>query len=161
MKKHLLPILALSIVSNSCTISRSFTPVSGPLAQQGVIAIPVKFTWSGSGSGKVEVVMPDGEVCTGRYSTIARGSTSLFQGNSFGSSYTTSGYSPYNSYSTNSSGIYSGISSSHENEQQGEGLVIGNRGTVLKFSYTTSASNPLHGHGSGYDNKGNRYSIVY
>jgi len=154
--KQSLSVLSLAVICSSCTVTTSFTPTSGPLAQQGVTSIPAKFTWNNSGSGKVSIVMPDGEICKGRYSTVARGTISSVYGNSYGSTYSSSSYGTYNS-----NGSFSGTATSLENEQHGQGMVTGNRGTVLRFSYTTSARSPLHGHGSGSDNKGNRYSIVY
>ncbi len=138
----------------SCNFKTELTPTSGPLAQKGVQSLPASFTWNGSGSGKVTVTMPDGEVCTGRYSTIAGGSQS--SGYAYGSG---SSYGAYGNTYSNSSAY--GSSRTISNEQHGKAVARGSKGTVLTLNYVTSAANPTHGHGTGFDNKGNRYTIVF
>ena len=157
----LLSCAALAIIASSCSISKTITliPTSGKLASQGITSIPAKFSWNGSGSGNVEVYMPDGEVCKGKYSTIAQGSRSYSSGQSH-SSYRTSGLYP-NDFGISGSGSYSGSSRRYQNEQHGKAIVTGGKGRVLTIFYTTSMNNPTSGHGDGFDNKGNRYTIVF
>ena len=160
MKKYLKLTIAtiLAVVFSSCsqTLHTQLTPTSGPLARQGVSSLPATFTYNGSGSGAVTVTMPDGEICTGRYSTIVRGSNSRVSGSS---------YSNYSLYPSNASiygsTSYSGRGSTYSNDQQGRAIVTGNKGRVITINYVTSANSPTHGHGTGYDNRGNNYTIVY
>lgn len=159
--KNLFSVITISLVYlTSCTFKTQFTPTSGSLARKGITSIPAQFTWNGTGSGKVTVTMPDGEVCNGRYSTIARGTRSSHFGSHMSSYHGGSAYSPY-SRSMHGYGAYSGSSSHYQNQQYGQGILTGNRGRVIKFRYTTSMDSPTHGHGSGSDNRGNFYSIVF
>jgi len=57
--------------------------------------------------------------------------------------------------------VMSGSSTSFQNQQHGKAVLVGNKGRVVKIQYSTSASSPTHGHGEGYDNKGNTYTLVY
>lgn len=173
-------ILAPSIVSLSaflmcsCTFNAQLTPSAGPLARQGITSLPAQFVWAGTGSGKVSVTMPDGEICSGRYFTVAEGSHSTRYGQSSGSFYGqgNSSYSgsyngqPFNGQAYNSmSGYYNSnsmtLSNTSRNEQYGRAVATGTSGTVITMNYVTSQSSPTHGHGTGHDNKGNLYTIVY
>lgn len=103
--------------------------------------------------------MPDGEILQGRYSTIANGTRSFSSGSSFSNaSAYGSGGGFANAYGNSN---YLGSSSTYENQQVGQGIVTGKKGTVLRFEYVSSMSDPTHGHGGGSDNKGNKYSIVF
>ncbi len=158
---NLVSCAIFAFITTSCSITKkvTLTPTQGKLAQQGITSIPAKFTWNGSGSGKAEVQMPDGELCVGRYSTIVRGSNSYHSGQSY-SNYGSYGNNPYN-LGVYGSTSYSGVGHTYSNDQRGRAIVRGNKGRVITLNYVTSANSPTHGHGQGYDNKGNRYSIVY
>jgi hypothetical protein len=170
--KATLPLIVTMMCS--CTFNAQLTPTSGPLSRQGVAALPAAFTWSGSGSGKITVTMPDGEVCAGRYFTAVEGTSSTSYGQSSGSYYGqgTSSYSgmyggnPFNGTSNSSMSGYSntnsmGYSSSRQNISYGRAVATGGKGTVITVNYQTSKSSPTHGQGSGYDNRGNFYTIVF
>lgn len=172
--------LALTLVSLpvflmcSCTINAELNPTSGPLAKQGVTALPAHFVWSGGTSGKISVTMPDGEICSGRYFTVVEGSRSTSYGQSSGSFYG-QGYGSFGgsyggqplygqSYqSTNgySNSNFMAVSSTSRNEQYGRAVATGTKGTVLTINYVTSKNSPTHGHGTGHDNKGNYYALVF
>lgn len=141
-----------TIALQSCSLTRQLHPVRGPLAQQGVTSIPIKAVFTGSGHGSMSAIFPDGEICKGRYSTISNHSTT----NSYGSGYTSYGISPYGSNS-----IYSGNSMTQQNQQNGQAVLIGNKGRIIRLQYSTSANSPTHGHGEGHDNRGNSYTMVY
>lgn len=133
-------------LASSCTMNASFTPTEGPLAESGITSIPAEFTYNGFGNGKVKVVMPDGEVCEGKYFTVAEGTTSFGTGVVVGAFGATT---------------VNGSSSSYKNKQSGRGLLTGDKGRVLEFEYTTSTNSPTHGYGGGKDNKGNLYKFVF
>jgi hypothetical protein len=166
------PIAAL--LCQSCTFNAQLTPTSGPLARQGIAALPAAFTWSGSGSGKITVSMPDGEICAGRYFTAVEGTSSTSFGQSSGSYYGqgTSSYSGSyagNPFSGNSSSSMNGYSNENSMEYSnsssdigyGRAVATGSKGTVITVNYQTSRSSPTHGQGSARDNKGNFYTIVF
>lgn len=175
MKSWKLIALALSAsLTCSCTFNAQLTPTSGPLARQGVAVLPASFTYTGSGSGKITVTMPDGEVCTGRYFTAVEGSSTSSFGNSSGNFYGqgssnysgTYGGSPY--YGSSNSTLsgysntnYSGYSNSSSNIGYGKAVATGSKGTVITINYQTSRSSPTHGQGNGQDNRGNFYTMVF
>ncbi len=175
MKSWKLIALALSAsLTCSCTFNAQLTPTSGPLARQGVAALPATFSYTGSGSGKITVTMPDGEVCTGRYFTAVEGSSTSSFGNSSGNFYgqgsstysgTYGGDPYYGSSNSNLSGYsntnYSGYSSSSSNIGNGNAVATGTKGTVITMNYQTSRSSPTHGQGNGHDNRGNFYTMVF
>ncbi len=165
--------LVVALVS-SCTFHGQLTPTSGPLARHGTVAIPASFTWSGSGAGKVSVTMPDGEICAGRYFTATEGTSSSSHGQSNGF-YSAEGSTSYsgryagNRYDETMNSSVNGYSNansmgySHSSSDIGYGsaIVTGSKGTVITLNYQTSRSSPTHGQGSGHDNRGNFYTIVY
>lgn len=152
--------LTVMLIFPSCTLTKqvSLTPTSGPLAKRGITSVPAEFTWNGSGAGGVTVYMPDGEVLNGRYSTIAQGYNTYSTGSAMASAsaYGTGGYAT--GYGSSN---YYGRSSSYSNQQFGRALAKGNKGTVITIDYTTSQSAPTSGQGSGFDNRGNKYTLIY
>lgn len=175
MKIPALKLVSLSaFLMCSCTFNAQLTPTSGPLVRQGITALPAKFVWAGTGSGKVTVTMPDGEICSGRYFTVAEGYSSASYGQSSGSFYG-QGYGSFNgsygglplygqgyeSMSGYSNSNSMSLSNTSRNEQYGRAVATGTKGTVITMNYVTSRSSPTHGHGTGHDNKGNLYTIVY
>lgn len=175
MKQILLIIAPLAVtLFPSCTFNAQLTPTSGPLSRQGVAALPAAFTWSGSGSGKITVTMPDGEVCIGRYFTAVEGTSSTSYGQSSGSYYgqgstSYSGMHGGNSFNGTSNSSMSGYSNTNSmvyssfrpNISYGRAVATGGKGTVITVNYQTSKSSPTHGQGTGYDNRGNFYTIVF
>lgn len=120
-------------------------PISGPLSENPNV-INAEFTYNGSGHGDLTVVLPDGEVCKGKYTTIPEG-TITSESRFF--------FSPY-VYAN-----YFGNAYLIENKQYGQGLLIGNRGTIMQLEYFTSSRNPTHGYGIATDNNGNIYKILF
>jgi len=148
MRNMALLLLAAATLScgTSCTLTAKAYPVAGPAVRTGQI-LTAKFTWSGSGSGQVEVTMPDGEVCTGRYSTIVGGVVSPQIVAGAGSTVAVASASV-------SSGSISGL-------QTSRAMLVGTRGTMLDFEGYTSGANPTHGFGQAKDNKGSVWKLIW
>lgn len=142
MRRHLAIILIICIFLYGCaTIPINIYPVEGPLAGKGVI-LKSKYVNTGTGHGTIEVVMPDGEVCKGEYSTVAGGVTGwLFSTQQYNSLWGSS------------------FMSVVENRQYGQATLIGDKGTIIQVEYFTSVTG--HGFGLGKDNKGNIYKIQF
>lgn len=57
--------IVIALLMAGCTIQPSEgVVIDGPLAGSRIQA---SFTYDGTGAGKIELVMPNGEVCKGRY----------------------------------------------------------------------------------------------
>jgi hypothetical protein len=136
-----LALIALPIISG-CTMKASMYPVSGPLVDSGQAKpIPVKYTYNGSGHGKITFYMPDGEVCEGEYTTVSDGeATTIFA------------YDQFSSYYGN------GFSTSLK--QHGQAIAYGNSGTVLQAEYFVD-SMTFHGYGLAKDNKDNLFKLMW
>jgi len=107
------------------------------------------FTWGGSGKGKLTIVMPDGEQCTGEYVTVPEGSSTW--GSVFGTVYGPGG---------SVSGSATGYSVSVEGKQKGTAIATSNKGTVIECEYVTSSWSP-QGYGACQDNKGTVYRLMF
>jgi hypothetical protein len=154
--------LASCAPSKPLVVDASLIPTSGQLAEKRITALPVQFTYNGSGSGDVKVTMPDGEICIGRYTTVASGTNYSHSGSS-NFTITDDSYRYGTSYRPEYTGqqTYSSNSAIRSNQQSGRALASGNKGTIVQFEYVTSISNPLHGQGRGFDNRGNKYTMIY
>lgn len=147
MKRMLYILIMWVFLSGCATVPINIYPVEGPLAGKGII-LKSKYVYTGTGHGPIEVVMPDGEVCKGEYSTIAGGVTGTSFG--FGGLFTAQQYTSL---------LGSGFMSAVENKQYGQATLIGDKGTIVQVEYFTSLTG--HGFGLGKDNKGNIYRIQY
>ncbi|MGD0342609.1 MAG: hypothetical protein ABSA76_12975, partial [Bacteroidales bacterium] len=70
-------LAVLSLFLCGCTETARVYPVEGPLMQQNVGVLYAKFLWDGSGSGWIKIVLPDGEICKGEYTTLVDGVSSF------------------------------------------------------------------------------------
>jgi hypothetical protein len=107
--------------------------------------VPVKFSYSGSGKGKVSGVFASGEQFSGRYATIPDGETS------WGSIYASAGGQSGSAITT------SGRSS---NQQRGAAVASGNKGTVIQCEYVVSVWS-VTGTGVCKDNYGTLYRLMF
>ena len=97
-------------------------------------------------SGSITLTMPDGETCTGQWSSAAGMSVSHSSGTLFsqyGSAYW-SGYSVGNK----------------PGENRGQAIIIGDRGTVIEIEFYTG-SGTASGFGLAKDNKENIYRVLF
>ena len=127
----------------SCSITADVYPVAGPLSVQ--VPLPVlKARVNGvtSNSGTITLKMPDGELCKGRWSSVAP---------------RTAGYISGNVGLASVSGSYVGIK---PGMNRGEAFLAGDRGTTMTVVFYTG-SGTANGYGTAQDNKGNFYKVLF
>jgi hypothetical protein len=96
-----------------------------------------------TGSGWVEMTMPDGEYCKGEYSIVQGGSVQNFMA----------------SRGFLNPAIY-GNAVSSERSAVGSGIAVGANGTVMEVNFVTDTFSG-HGFGVAKDNKGNEYRVQF
>ena len=127
----------------SCSITLNLFPTKGPLSEKlPVKVIKAKATNVTSNSGKCFLTMPDGEYCTGRWSSTA------------GVVASKNNYGLMLSY-----GQELGLNP-RGNENRGYAMLLGNKGTSLEIEFLTGAGT-AHGFGIAKDNKGNIYKVLF
>ena len=135
-------VLTAALLMAGCTILPSEgLVVDGPLAGNRIQA---SFTYDGTGTGKMELVMPNGEVCKGRYFTS---STWTVEDMEFEVAlwvrYFGSNFDPFFM-------------------QHGKGFLSGDYGRMIVLEYFTGLEGlKMHGYGLGSDNEGNIYKITF
>lgn len=141
---RLLSSFIATVFVTSCTLTATAIPVKGPLAKspQPILA---KFTYAGSGHGKVELRMPWGETCRGTYATVVGGVS----------------HPGFDQEGTPSAVAIASVSGGIAGVQTGRALLMGDQGTTVEVEYTTSGANPRHGHGSAKDSRGNIYKLIW
>ena len=140
--KKLLFLFSLFFLT-SCSITLNLFPTKGPLSENlPVKVIKAKATNVTSNSGKCFLTMPDGEYCTGRWSSTAGVIASK---NNFGLML--------------SYGQELGLNP-RGNENRGYAMLLGNRGTSIEIEFLTGAGT-AHGFGIAKDNKGNIYKVLF
>lgn len=141
MRKNVWTVVLLIIVAmilSGCTIESEAEVVDGPLTgAQGVIA---RVDWNGSGTGRMSVTSPDGEVCGGRY----------FTGSKLGKCEPVFGFDMW--------AKYFGSQFDPWMMQRGAGILTGDSGRVIMVEYFVTITNV--GYGLGEDNYGNIYRFV-
>lgn len=153
MKKLLLIMLCLGLVG--CSTIATLYPIEGPLSKQSPLPTPIaKINGILGNTGTISLVLPDGEVCNGRWSSIAPMSTGFSSGSASGLA--TSGLS-----STWATVYGSGYSLANvPGVNRGEAMLVGDRGTVIQVEFYTG-SGTANGTGVAKDNKGNIYKVLF
>jgi hypothetical protein len=133
----------------ACTMERAarLYPENNAAGAQGVIA--ARFISHGTGNGKIEITMPDGEIVTGEYSIVGR-STSGF-GSIVGSLFGPDGSTSASTFRSNYSiqGGSPGIAS-----------VFGNKGTRMSCEFYNDNMSG-HGYGACRSAAGALYRLQY
>jgi hypothetical protein len=145
----------LVAVISACSTTATFYPVDGPLSKQQPLPV-LTATVDGimGNTGNILLSLPDGEHCTGKWSSIApmsvgftTATASLSATNSMASAWTTvygSGFSVSNLPGVN----------------KGEAMLVGDRGTVIQVEFYTG-SGTANGSGVAKDNKGNVFKVLF
>ena len=157
MKKQssvLLVLLGLLIMAG-CATTATLYPVQGPLAQQASVqTIEARVDGIMGNSGKITLTMPDGEVCKGRWSSVAPAFTT---------------YSSAQASGSVSSGLANVWASVYGNGfaignvagvNRGQAVLMGTRGAVIQVEFLTG-SGTANGYGVAVDNKGNTYKVLF
>ncbi len=147
-------ISILAALSTACTTATLY-PVEGPLSKLQPLPI-LKASVDGilGNTGEITMTLPDGEQCTGKWSSIAP--------MSFGFSSATASGRATNGMSTIWSTVYgSGFSMGNlPGVNKGEAMLVGNKGTVIQVEFYTG-SGTANGAGVAKDNKGNIYKVLF
>lgn len=137
----LLPVVLLC----SCTITADLYPVEGPYAQsQPVPVLKAKVHGVLGNSGKIDLRMPTGELCKGRWSSVAPASSGI----NVGVNVSIGAASP------------DWKDMIQPGKNRGEAYLIGDRGTTLEVVFFTGAGT-ASGFGEARDNRGNRYKVLF
>jgi len=139
----------------SCSITANLYPVEGPLSKVVPLpVIPAVVSNVTSDSGPIELTMPDGEVCKGRWSVVAPKFAAV-------GTHSTTG--------TVSSGIDQAFLRVHGTSvvrgiqpgiNRGQAMVTGTRGTVMEVAFLVG-SGTASGYGVATDNHGNVYKLLF
>jgi hypothetical protein len=108
---------------------------------------PAKFTYSGSGKGKITALLPSGEQLKGEYVTFARMPANW--GSTFAAVYGTAGTA------------YSGAASGSKANQYGTAIVSGDRGFVGDCEYVVRGVFRGTGTGACKDKQGTLYKLMF
>ena len=149
--------IILTLLMSACSISTTATlyPIEGPLAKQQPLPVLTAIVDGITGNtGGITLSLPNGEQCTGKWSSIAPMSVGYSSGIGFGS--TTIGMSSV--WQT----VYgSGFSMRNlPGVNKGEAMLVGNKGTVIQVEYYTG-SGTANGTGVAKDNKGNIFKVLF
>lgn len=156
MKRYkTLAVTILATLLAACSTTATLYPVDGPLSKQQPLPVLTAVIDGIMGNtGGISMTLPDGERCTGKWSSIApmsvgvsTASASGTATNGIASVWTTvygSGFSVRNLPGVN----------------KGEAMLVGERGTVIQVEFYTG-SGTANGSGVAKDNKGNIYKVLF
>ena len=113
------------VVLSGCTKQARLYPVNDKAAETGILQ--AKYVDSGAGGGKASIIMPDGEILNGEYSTVDNSTVG------FGSIYTSV-------YGTGGAAFGSGSATSFSVPGSSPGIVsfYGTNGTMMQCEYFVS-----------------------
>lgn len=145
--KSSLALLVLALAAHGCSITATMIPVEGPMSQlRPVPVIEAKVDGVMGRTGPISITMPDGEECSGRWSSAAGTGVSYGWGNLIG---------------TYGSAYASGVSMSPGSGQNpGQAVLTCGRGTTIQVEFVTGAGT-THGFGFAKDNNGNVYRLLF
>ena len=140
-------VVIIMLSSAGCTATASLFPVEGPLSEiQPLPVIKAKATGVTGNSGKMELTMPDGEYCEGRWSSAAGAGITISSGSLIG---------------TYGSVYGSGFSvSPGRGQNPGVAMLTCDQGRVINVEFITGAGT-ANGFGFAKDNKGNVYRVLF
>jgi hypothetical protein len=155
LTRNLLGIsLALALLANTgCSTTASLFPVKGPLssiAPLPVILAKADGIWGNTGS--ISLTMPDGEMLTGRWSSVAPQQTTFSSVSAFSQGGMAGAWAQVfgNGFSvSNVPGV-----------NKGEAMLTGKKGTVMQVEFVTG-SGTANGNGVAKDNRGNVFKVIF
>jgi hypothetical protein len=148
-------VVTLTAVLAACTTTATLYPVDGPLSkQQPLPVLTVTVDGIMGNTGDISLSLPDGEKCTGKWSSIAPMSVGFSTATASGSA--TTGMA--SAWAT----VYgSGFSVRNvPGVNKGEAMLVGDRGTVIQVEFYTG-SGTASGSGVAKDNKGNVFKVLF
>jgi hypothetical protein len=148
-------LVLLVIFASGCSTTATLYPVEGPMSQQSPLPV-ITATADGmtGNTGDISLILPDGEVCKGRWSSIAPMSVRYSAASASGTA--TSGLS--SAWAT----VYgSGFSIANlPGVNKGEAMLVGDRGRVIQVEFYTG-SGTANGVGVAKDHKGNIFKVIF
>jgi len=156
MKTFRICILLISVsILISCSTTATLYPIDGPLSKiQPLPVITAKADGIMGNTGNISLTFPDGELCKGRWSSIAPMSVDFSTASATGTA--TNGMSSV--WAT----VYgTGFSVSNlAGVNRGEAVIVGDKGTVIQVEFYTG-SGTANGAGVAKDNKGNIFKVLF
>lgn len=152
--KKIATVMVVAAIAG-CSTTATLYPVDGPLSkQQPLPVLTANVDGIMGNSGGISLSLPDGELCTGKWSSIAPMSVGFSTATASGS--TTNGMASV--WTT----VYgSGFSMRNQpGVNKGEAMLVGNRGTVIQVEFYTG-SGTANGTGVAKDNKGNVFKVLF
>lgn len=143
----LICFVAIFLLFGGCTTTANFYPVQGPLSLQKPLPILTANVDGIMGNtGNINLIMPDGELCKGKWSSAAGMSV---------------GYGTVNLFSQYGSMLGSGFSvANNPGVNRGEAILVGTKGTIIEIEFYTG-SGTANGFGLAKDNQGNIYKVLF
>lgn len=152
--KTLAIAMAVTLIA-ACSTTATLYPVDGPLSKQQPLPVLTAAVDGIMGNtGGISLALPDGENCTGKWSSIAPMSV--------GFSTATASGSATNGMASVWATVYgSGFSVRNlPGVNKGEAMLVGDRGTVIQVEFYTG-SGTANGSGVAKDNKGNVFKVLF
>lgn len=139
-------ITAITLLTG-CSTNVSFFPVEGPLVESNPVpTLHAVANGIWGNTGDMHLSMPDGEMCSGKWSSAAGA------GLSFG---TTSLIGTYGSVYGTGIGVSTGTG-----QNPGQAVLQCNQGRTIQVEFITGAGT-ANGFGYAKDNKGNVYKVLF
>jgi hypothetical protein len=145
----------LSALASGCSTTATLYPIDGPLAKESPLPV-ITATADGitGNTGNISLVLPDGEICTGRWSSIAPMSVRY-------SAATASGMVSSGLASAWVTAYGSGFTIANQpGVNRGQAMLVGNRGTIIEVEFYTG-SGTANGVGVAKDNRGNVFRMIF
>lgn len=141
-------VLTVALMTTACTASIDMFPVEGPFSERVPLpsASAVAHGITGN-SGRLEITLPDGDTCTGRWSSVAPQMHSVTSGSLFGT------YAAAAGFSAVTSGNVPGVN-------RGEAFAVCTHGTTVEAEFFTG-SGTANGYGVARDSRGNIYRMLF
>lgn len=140
-------LVLLSLILCGCSMTGTMVPVEGPLSLLRPVPV-MKFKADGimGNSGKFTFKMPDGDSCSGRWSSAA------------GAGVTIGGLTLIGKYGPTYGSGYSISSGTGQNP--GQAIATCTKGRVVQIEFITGAGT-AHGFGIAKDNENNVFKMVF
>ena len=139
----------------ACSTTATLYPIEGPLTKQQPLPVLTAAVDGIMGNtGGISLSLPDGEHCTGKWSSIAPMSVGFSTASASGSAISGMASVWATVYGTGASvANLPGVN-------KGEAMLVGDRGTVIQVEFYTG-SGTANGSGVAKDNKGNIFKVLF
>lgn len=147
MKCFKLIVMPLVGVVAGCSTTVSMFPVEGPLSEERPVPT-IEATADGimGNSGNISLTMPDGEHCTGKWSSAAGAGIEIESGSLIGT---------YGSAYGTSTSVSTGTG-----QNPGQAILTCDQGRTIQLEFVTGAGT-ANGFGIAKDNEENIYKVLF